>query len=373
MSLTIGVAMNAFKGSLSALDATKAVQNGLEQSQLACQTIALPLADGGDDTLAVMMTAAYSRTYTISVENALGETVEAKYGILTDGNIAVIEMALASGLAMLDGKTDALRASTYGTGQLMQHAINQGVQKIIVGVGGSATTDGGAGCLQALGIELINQNSDALQRGGGALSDLAQVMPKRIPCEVLVLCDVENPPLGEKGAAAIFAPQKGATREQVAQLEQNLSHYFEVIATQTGRDVRKLAGGGAAGALAGGLAALANAKLVPGAQTIIETLGYEEKVATCDLIITGEGQLDAQTQHGKAPAVIATLAQNYNIPTIALAGSVPSPKTLSESPIHAAFSLMPRPAPLADAVQHADVWLQNLAEHVGNVLGLRIF
>lgn len=365
--ITCGVAANAFKGSLDAIEATEAIARGLEKSTLPCEVLRLPLADGGDGTLAVMLTQAGSTRRTVEVLNPLGETIQADYGLLGDGETAVIEMALASGLAILGSRRDALHATTYGTGQLMRHAIDNGAKRIILGVGGSATTDGGAGCLQALGVKLLDKNGSPIGYGGAALANVHTVEPIPINAEILILCDVENPPIGENGSAAVFAPQKGASPEQVALLDNNLTHFFSQIAEQTGQDVTHLKGGGAAGAIAAGLAALAGAKLVPGAATLIDFLGYREKIQQCQLIFTGEGQLDAQTIQGKAPAVIAQEAAHYGIPVVAIAGSIPP----EQNPLfQAMFSLMPRPASLQEAMLHAESWLHHTAMQIGNLLAV---
>lgn len=368
---TVGIASNAFKGSLSAIEATQAIAEGIARSRLKPSLRLMPLADGGDGTLETMLTQAGSTRQTLTVDNALGEPVQADYGLLADGETAVIEMALAVGLGMLGERRDALGASSYGMGQLMRHAIESGRKRLIVGLGGSACSDGGAGCLQALGVGLFDTAGQPIPRGGAGLRRVARIEPSRLlkGVELLVLCDVDNPPLGEKGAAAVFSPQKGASPEQVAELEANLSHFFGVIADQLGVDVRTLPGGGAAGATAGGLAALGGAKLVSGAETLIHFLGYDAQIRACDLIITGEGRLDTQTEHGKAPAVIAAHAAQHGIPTIAIAGSIPTdPDALAKANLQAAFSLLPRPAALEDAMQHAGEWLALTAQHIGNLI-----
>jgi len=367
-NFTIGIAMNAFKGSLSALEAAQAVAQGLTESSLQPQIKLLPLADGGDGTLDVMLSQAGSRRLSATVQNPLGENITADYGFLADGETAVIEMARASGLALVAHRRAALSAHTFGTGQLIQAALNSGAKRIILGVGGSATTDGGAGCLAALGVGLVGCTG----YGGGALGTLERLeIPPRFleGVEISVLCDVDNPPIGEKSAARVFAPQKGADAAMVETLEANLSHFFGVIAAQTGNDVRSLAGGGAAGAIAGGLAALAGARLVPGAATIIAALGYDALLADCDLIITGEGALDAQTEHGKAPAVIAARAAARGVPTIALAGSIP-PTLPRASHLRAAFSLMHQPASLEEALTHSAAWLASTARNIGALIAL---
>lgn len=369
--MRIGIATNAFKGSLTATTAAQAIADGLTASRLTCETVCMPLADGGDGSLDAMLSQPDSQRRTLRVENALGETIEAEYGVLADGTTAVIEMALASGLAQLHGRYDPIHASTYGTGQLIRDAVSRGATRVIVGVGGSATTDGGAGCLQAMGVDLLGADGRPIRRGGGNLHTLAQVGAPFDQAEIWVLCDVDNPPLGERGAAAVFSPQKGASPEQVAALEINLTHYFTVIVNLTGQDVRTLPGGGAAGALAGGLSALAGAKLLSGAQTLIHVLGYDAIIPQCDLIITGEGQLDTQTLGGKGPAVIALEAAKYGVPTIALAGAIPTAAdALTDSPIRAAFSLVPRPATLEEALAHASEWLSQAAMQIGNLIAL---
>jgi glycerate kinase len=371
MTKIIGVAANAFKGSLSGTQATDAIARGFEESRLECTVYRMPLADGGDGTLQAMLTQPGAQRRTLTVQGPLGDSIEADYGILADGETAVVEMALASGLALLGQRRDPLRASTYGTGQLMRDAIENGARRIIVGVGGSATNDGGAGCLLALGVTLTDTDGHAITPGGAFLDQLVHVekSPLLDGIEIRVLCDVTNPPLGDKGASAIFGPQKGASPQMVAQLDDNLRHFFTVIAQKTGVDVRELPGGGAAGALSGGLAALAGATLVPGAQTLIEFLGYDERIAACDLIVTGEGALDTQTGQGKAPAVIASRAASFGVPTIAIAGAIPTDAAaLSGSGIAAAFSLVPGPVSLDEAIQHTDAWLTTSARNLGNLL-----
>lgn len=374
MTVVIGVAPNAFKGSLSAIQATQAIALGLQQSNLQCRILYLPMADGGDGTLEVMLAQPGAQRRVIEVQGPLGQPVRAAYGILPDGETALVEMALASGLALVSHNLNPMVASTYGTGQLIRHAIESGAKRVLVGVGGSATIDGGAGCLQALGVNLLDRRGKPLQPGGESLGELVKVEPSPIgnDIEILVMCDVDNPPLGENGAAHVFGPQKGADHRQIAKLEKNIGHFFTLIAHQTGTDVRELSGGGAAGALAGGLAALMNAKLVPGASTLIDYLRYDEQIQGCDLLITGEGQLDSQTISGKAPAIVAALAAKHRIPTIALAGSITiDSQTLATNHIDAAFPIVRGPVTRDEALQHAADWLTETAHAIGNLLATR--
>ncbi|MFW5772961.1 MAG: glycerate kinase, partial [Phototrophicaceae bacterium] len=244
----------AFKHSLSASAAATAIAAGLRRSGLGASLRLLPIADGGNGTLDAFLAAGGERV-PLTVEGPLGEPVEAAYGLLSDGTTAVIEMALASGVELLDADAlDPLRASTYGTGQLMQAALARGARRIIVGMGGSATVDGGAGCLQALGVYLLDDAGREIARGGGGLAHLATVDaggldPRWRSVTLVIASDVTNPTLGPEGAAAVFGPQKGASAEQVAVLERNLTHFFTLVHQQTGVDVREMTGGGAAGAL----------------------------------------------------------------------------------------------------------------------------
>ena len=241
--------------------------------------------------------------------------VQAEWGLLPEGRTAVIEMALASGMELLPhDELDPLRASTYGTGQLLAAALAAGATRIILGLGGSATVDGGAGCLQALGVQLLDSQGEQVAPGGAQLGRIARVDasgldPRWQQVELLLASDVDNPALGEQGAAAVFGPQKGADAQQVALLEAQLTHFFTLIHEQTGRNVRQLPGGGAAGAFAAGLMAFLDTRLQPGIELVLAHSGFAQALAGADLVITGEGQMDEQTIHGKGPIGVARLAR----------------------------------------------------------------
>lgn len=374
--MNILIAPNAFKGSLSAVDAAACIARGLARSGLDCTIDQMPIADGGDDTLAVLM-AAGGQAHQAMVEGPLGEPVQATWGMLPDGQTAVVEMARASGLKLLrPAERDPLRASTFGTGQVIAAAVEAGARRIIVGVGGSATVDGGAGCVQALGVHLLDTQGNEVPRGGGALDrvrwiDTGGLLPALKGVSVKVACDVTNPTLGPNGAAAVFGPQKGATSEQVALLENNLRHFFTLTAQQIGVDVRDLPRGGAAGALSAGLAAFLGAELCSGIDLVLDALDAERRLDGVSLVITGEGRLDVQTLGGKGPVGVAHLARAHGIPVIALAGSVGDDEAaLHTAGFDAILSIVPGVISLEEAMARAADLLERAGERVGRLLRL---
>ncbi len=376
--MRILVAPNAFKGALSAPEAAACIARGLACSGLDCEVEVMPIADGGDDTMEVL--AGQGGTiHPVMVDDPLGRPVQAAWGMLADGETAVVEMARASGLKLLrPEERDPLRASTYGTGQLIAAAIAGGARRIIVGVGGSATVDGGAGCMQALGVRLLDADGHEVPRGGGALSRVARIDTTSLLAplreqrvQVMVACDVDNPTLGPSGAAAIFGPQKGATPEQVAVLEAALSHFFTLVAEQVGVDVRALRGGGAAGALSAGLSAFLGAELRRGIDLVLEALHFEERLARIDLVITGEGRMDSQTLGGKGPFGVAMAAAACGIPTVALVGGLGDGEdALLEAGLAAIVPIAPGPIALEEALAAAGPLLERAAIRVGRLIAL---
>lgn len=363
----IVIAPNAFRGSLTALQAAKLIEQGFQQSRLSTNTVLMPMADGGNGTLDIWLEATGGQRLTKEVIGPLGGPVQAAYGI--NGNVAMIEMALASGIELIRER-NPLRATTYGTGQLIRAAIEQGATTIWVGVGGSATVDGGAGCLQALGAKLLDQHGKSIGYGGGALSELAHVDLSGLPSvQIHVLCDVDNILLGDRGAA-VFVQQKGGTVSDIEQLSHNLNHYAAIMERETGITIGNAPRSGAAGGLSAGLL-VGGATLESGAETLIALCGYDKRLAQGDirLVITGEGQLDGQTLHGKAPYAIAQAAAIHRIPVVALAGSIAaSAHDLNEAGIGAAWSIVPRPCTLETALAHASEWMTEAATHLGNLL-----
>lgn len=379
--MKILIAPGAFKHSLKATDAADAIIRGLRRSGLAAEYIALPIADGGNSTLDVLLAAhaPNAQRQRVTVRDPLGRPVIAEYGLIDDAKTAVIEMALASGLELLQpDELDPLRASTYGTGQLMAHALKLGATRFIMGMGGSATVDGGSGCLLALGAKYTDKNGRAcLQQGGGALShiqhvDLSGLDARWAACEVRVLVDVDNPALGEQGAAAVFGAQKGAQPPDIPILEAGLAQFLNALAAASGTPTHTLKGGGAAGAFAAGLVSGLGATLVSGADYVLDTLRFDEHLTDAALVVTGEGRMDAQSIGGKGPFGVALRAAQKGVPTVALVGGL----GVDDAVLHAAgmgavLPIVPAPLPLADALQHAPEFLEQAAVRLGHLLQLR--
>lgn len=378
MTLKIAIAPNSFRGSLSAFEAATCIERGLHQSLLTCETILMPLADGGNGTLDVWLKARGGQTVNCEVMGPLGQPVMAEFGLL--GDTALVEMARASGVELLTPEQrNPLNTTTYGTGQLIKNAIEHGAKTILVAVGGSATVDGGIGCLEALGAKLLDASGRWIQPpyGSGALSqldtiDLSPVHQLLHGINIQVLCDVDNPLVGERGAAPVFGPQKGATPAIVEELAANLAHFAKIVQRDVGIDIANVPGAGAAGGLSGGLMA-AGATLVSGVEALIQDCRYDKRLAQGDigLVITGEGKLDEQTKGGKAPVGIAQEAAKYNIPVVAFAGAVTtSISELQQWGIQAAWSIVRQPATLETALQNAPEWLTEAAINLGNALYL---
>ena len=374
--MRILVCSGAFKQSLTAAEACAAIARGLEQSLLGATVEQLPIADGGNGTLDAFLAGGGERI-TIEVLDPLLRPIRAEYGLIDDGRTAVIEMALASGLELLQpAELNPLAATTYGAGQLMGDALGRGVRRIIIGLGGSATVDGGMGCLSALGLRLLDASGTEIPPGGGGLAQMATIdrsgMDERWRnVEIVIASDVENPTLGERGAARVFGPQKGADAAMVDQLERNLSHCFTLVHEQIGVDVRAAKGGGAAGAFAAGLMAFLNCRLESGIDLVLAQNRFHEKLDDCALVITGEGQIDAQTLDGKGPLGVATLAAARGVPTIAIVGglNIEDP-LLHDAGVQAAFSIVDKPMPLEDALANAAELTRRAALRLGYVLKL---
>ena len=316
----------AFKGCLKALDAATAMAGSVRSVFPAADVRVLPMADGGDDTLDVLM-ALGGRTFTATVKGPIGLPVEAQWGVLPDGETAVIEMAQASGLRLLTaGQRDPRVTTTFGTGQLIKAALDQGLRKIVIGVGGSATVDGGIGAITALGGRFLDASGTQLPAGGSGLTHLANIDVSRLDprareASILVACDVNMALSGSRGAWR-FAAQKGASEQVCLQLEVALEHFGKVVARETGVDLRSMPLAGPAGGLSGGLHAFLGARLQPGAELVLAATGWGHYLAQADLILTGEGMIDTNTFQGKGPGTIAHLAQETGVPVIAVCGQM---------------------------------------------------
>jgi len=368
------IAPDSFKECLSAVDVANAIRSGWLEGMPDAQVTCLPMADGGEGTVEAVVTATGGSRVSITVSGPLGDPVEASYALIQGGKVAVLEIAAASGLAIVPAdRRDPLKASTYGTGELIAHALDQGVEDLIIGVGGSATNDAGAGMAQALGYRLLNKRGEELERGGGRLVQLDKIdgtgrHARLADVNVYVACDVNNPLCGPTGASAVYGPQKGATPEDVLILDHALSHFATIVARDLKTNLHDKAGAGAAGGLAGGLMAFSDATLENGLELIATLCGLPHAIVEADLIITGEGSLDGQSVFGKTPAGIARLARPYNVPVIALGGRVtPEADALLDVGITALFPIGRSPQSLEDAHRDAPANLQATARHLAHL------
>jgi glycerate kinase len=356
--MKIVIAPDHYKESLTALAVATQIEAGFREIYPDAEYVKIPMTDGGEGTVEAMVAATHGRIVRVTVTGPLGEPVQAFYGLTGDGQMAVIEMAAASGLVLLaPAERDPLRATTYGTGELIRAALDAGARRFLIGLGGSATNDGGAGMVQALGVHLLDANGHELGFGGGPLEHLARIDVSRLDarlrdCRIDVACDVDNPLTGPEGASAMFGPQKGATADMVAQLDRNLAQYAERIRLDLGVSVADVPGAGAAGGLGAGLLAFLRASLRPGIEIVTEAVGLEQIVATADLVITGEGRIDGQTVHGKTPIGVARVARRHGKPVIAIAGCLMADAVaVYQGGIDAIFGVVPRPCTLEAALE----------------------
>lgn len=322
------IAPNAFKNSLTAQLAAKAIEKGFQRSALVCTTECFPIGDGGDGTGDLLIEKNGGQVIDVFVTDPLGRKIKASYGLIDKGKTAVIEMAQASGLRLLETEElNPLRATSFGTGQVISDALSNNVSKILIAMGGSATVDGGTGILIALGARFLDKNGVALTAIENFNSlhtiDTSLIDPRALACEIIVLCDVDNRLLGATGAAAMFGPQKGAGKEEVIKLENSLTRLTEIIKSTNGKNITDLPYGGTAGGAAAGLYALVGAQLVNGAESFLHFTGFEKSLAVSNLVITGEGSIDEQTLQGKGPYAVAVMAKKKEVPVVGFAGRIP--------------------------------------------------
>jgi len=371
------IAPNAFKNSLSAAEAADAIKRGLLQSRLKCSTECFPVGDGGDGTGALLIERLGGSKVAVEVHDPLGRRIAAEFG-LTENGRAVIEMANASGLRLLrSDEFDPLHTNSFGTGELISCALDQGAGEIILAIGGSATVDGATGILRALGVGFLDAHSNHLTDLPEALVDLDAIdlsrLDRRIShCTLTVLCDVENRLLGDQGAARVFGPQKGATPAAIIKLEAALARLSDVFFRQTGKDMSSTRYGGAAGGVAASLHAFLNARLVSGIEYFLNATNFDASLSKADLVITGEGSIDEQTLRGKGPIVVAARAKAKNIPVVGLAGAVP----LKQNPLWQQYfdTLLPiatAPVELEVALRQTALNLERTACELGNMLALK--
>jgi len=365
----IVIAPDGFKGNLSALQVARAIDKGIRRVVPDALTTLKPMADGGEGTVQAMVDATGGKVMTTEVTDPLGGRVSAHWGLLSDKVTGVIEMASASGLPLVPPeKRNPLLTTTYGTGELILAALESGCRKLIIGIGGSATNDGGAGMAQALGARLLDSTGAELPFGGAALANLEHIdvtnLDSRLAdCEVLIASDVSNPLCGAHGASAVYGPQKGATPEMVTQLDAALAHYADVIQRDLGIKVKDVSGAGAAGGLGAGLIVFLKAELIPGIDIVIQATNLVEHLKDADLVFTGEGRLDSQTARGKVPTGVAKRAKEFGLPVIAIAGEILDDyHVVYEHGIDAVLSIAPGPISLSQSMAKAEKLITDTAE-----------
>lgn len=373
--MKIVIAPDSYKESLSALEVANAIEQGLREIWPDADYVKLPVADGGEGTVEAMVAATAGRIVDVDVTGPLGKTVTAFFGLSGDERTAFIEMAAASGLEQVPvALRDPLKTTSWGTGELIRHALDAGVDHIIIGLGGSATNDGGAGMVQALGAKLLDARQNEIGKGGAALDaltriDISQLDPRLAACRIEVACDVTNPLTGKEGASAVFGPQKGATVETIDRLDTALVHYAQIIARDLEVDVLELAGGGAAGGMGAALYAFCGAQLRRGIEIVTDALQLDACVADADLVVTGEGRMDSQTIHGKVPVGVAKVAKRYHKPVIGIAGSLTADVGIvHEHGLDAVFSVIYTICTLDDALKNAAENVRMTARNVAATL-----
>ncbi|WP_305406176.1 glycerate kinase [Photobacterium leiognathi] len=375
--MKIIIAPDSYKESLTAMEVATAIENGFRQVIPNAEYIKLPMADGGEGTVQSLVDASNGTIIERSVTGPLGEQVNGFFGLMGDGKTAIIEMAAASGLHLVSPDLrNPMLTTSFGTGELILAALDKGVEHIIVGIGGSATNDGGIGMAQALGVRFLDENNKQISYGGGALDrlhhiDISNINPRLVSVRLEVACDVDNPLCGEKGTSQVFGPQKGATPEMVTQLDNNLAHYAEIIKRDLGKDVKDMAGAGASGGMGAALLGLFNAQLRPGIEIVMDAVNLADALKDADLVITGEGRIDSQTIHGKTPIGVARAAKRFNKPVIGIAGSLSYDcNVVHEHGIDAVFSVVPRSVSLAEALAEAAINVELTARNVAAIYAL---
>ncbi len=369
--MKIVLAPDSFKGSASAAALCQAMEAGIRSAVPDAAIVKLPMADGGEGTMDNLVYATGGRMIEAPTSDPLGRPITGRYGVLGDGGTVIIELAEASGLTRLEQhERDPRRASTYGTGLLLRHALASGYRSFIVGLGGSATNDGGAGMLQALGLRLLDASGAELAPGGAGLSELAAIDDTGWDARIresrfVIASDVRNPLLGPEGATSVFGPQKGADAATVQELDDALRQFAAKLQAWTGIEVASVPGSGAAGGAGAALLACFGAEMRSGAQLVMEALRFKEQLAGADWVVTGEGRLDSQTEAGKVISAVCEAAGEAHVPVIALCGSVdPAPGLARRMGLTAAFSLVPGPCTLEEAILSAEEWIEAKTEHV---------
>ena len=367
------IAADSFKGSLNSLQVAESVEKGILNVYPQCEIHKVFIADGGEGTVDALIKSLKGNLINLKVSNPLMRPVDAYYGIIEKGKTAVIEMALASGLTLIaQEERNPMKTTSFGTGELIKDALSRGCRRFLIGIGGSATNDAGVGMLQALGYRFYDAQGNELGKGGEILSKIEKIDDSDVIQEVrdsefIIACDVTNPFSGKNGAAYIYAPQKGADPEMVKLLDKGLKHFAGIIKNYNGIDINEIPGAGAAGGIGGGFKAFLNASLVSGINMVLDTIGFEKLIENADLIITGEGRLDAQTAMGKAPRGVLDRAEKFHIPVIAIGGAVEACNELNRNGFAAVFPILPAPATLEKAMQ-PDYAKENIQRTVTQIM-----
>jgi glycerate kinase len=373
-NLVFLLAPDSFKGSLTAKEVCLAMERGIKAVLPTAECIKAPMADGGEGTVQSLVDATGGQLFELQVTGPLGNPVRANYGIMGDGTTAAIEMASASGLHLVnEHNKNPFLTTTYGTGELVKACLDKGVKKIIIGIGGSATNDGGAGFARALGVRLLDNQGCELSPGGAALSRLYKIDVSKIDIrlkktDIEVACDVDNPLCGENGATNIFGAQKGATPEMIKTLDAALHHYAVVLKEQLGKDVMNVPGAGAAGGLGAGLLAFTDAKMKRGTDLIIDYINLRDAIKKADYVFTGEGGIDIQTQYGKTPYGVAQAAKAEGKKVIAIAGYIGDDIDMLYNTFDAIIGILPGVMSLPEAIQSANRNITRTVENIVRIL-----
>ena len=371
------IASDSFKGCLSSLDIARAAEAGIRKALPNCVVVGIPVADGGEGTTEALVDAMNGQFVSCNVHDPLMNGKKAEYGILGDGLTAVIEMAVASGLPLVPPeKRNPMLTTTYGTGELIKDALQRGCRRFLIGIGGSATNDGGTGMLQALGFRFLDCQGNELGKGGQILEHIAQIntddaLPALQESVFTIACDVNNPFSGVNGAAFVYARQKGADDAMIVRLDNGLKQFASVICATMQKDIDPIPGAGAAGGLGGGFLAFLQATLKPGIQMVLEALDFDNRIRNADLIITGEGRLDRQTGMGKTPSGILEAGKRQQIPVIAIGGAVEDSDALLQQGFLAVLSIQPGPVSLEQAMDR-EFAARQVERVVEQIIRLRI-
>ena len=373
--MKILIAPQSYKGSISAIKVAEAIKQGALNIFPDIKSLIIPVADGGDGTLETLVESTNGTIHNSNATGPLGNSIPVIWGTLGDSKTAIIEMARISGLALVpQNKRNPYYTTSYGLGEIIKEALDLGYRKFIIGIGGSATNDGGAGMAQALGAKLTDENKKPIDLGGLALNeitkiDISGIDPRINESEILVACDVNNPLCGPNGASFIYGPQKGASPEMVKTLDDALYHFGSQLIRDTGINIMEIEGSGAAGGMGGGMVGFLNAKLKPGIEIVLDSLDFDKSLKNVDLVITGEGQIDFQTVFSKAPIGVAKHAKKYNIPVIAICGSLgENYQDVHSHGIDAVIPIIPKPMDLKNASDNAYELIKNTSEQIFRIL-----